>query len=306
MSKSIKILKLILRVLLGLFFIATAVLKLFSLDNFEIYIYSFKLFSFTFSTLVARCVIMAELLLGALLIAKIQYKPAWWATMAMLVGFTFLLIYVAIFRHDSNCHCMGDLVKINPLWSIVKNVVTMLLMLLVRKEDDYQFRGKVAVGVTLLVAAFAVPFACFPMDSVYNLFDKDGQPINDKLFVSFLQDSTAQSLNINEGNYMLGYLASGCQYCRVSARKVNTIMDNNQLDKTKVIFFIWGSDDGIQEFKDDTEAFDYQYVKINPVEAVNLVNGSFPTYVFLKDGKVVKAMDLRGITEKDIKAFLNE
>ena len=83
-------------------------------------------------------------------------------------------------------------------------------------------------------------------------------------------------------------------------------MENNQLDKPRLIFFIWGSDDGIQEFKDDTEAFDYQYVKINPVEAVNLVNGSFPTYVFLKDGKVVKAMDLRGITEKDIKAFLNE
>lgn len=306
MTKTVKKLKLILRILLGLFFIATALMKLFSLDNFEIYIYSFKLFSFTFSTFVARCVIMAELLLGALLIAKILYKPTWWATMAMMVGFTLLLVYVALFRHDSNCHCMGDLVEINPVWSIVKNIVTMLLLLLVRKEEDYQFRGKVAVGVTLLVAAFAVPFACFPMDSVYNFFGKKEQPVNEKLFTTFMQDSIAQSLDIDRGNYVLGYLASGCQFCRISARKINTIMENNQLDKPRLIFFIWGSDDGIEEFKNDTETFDYQYVKINPVEAVNLVNGSFPTYVFLKDGKIVKAVDLRGIDENDIKAFLNE
>lgn len=300
------VVKFILRILIGAFFITTAILKLLSLDSFEIYIYSFNIFSFNLCAIIARLVIAAELLVGAFLIAKILYKPTWWLTLLMLVGFTFFLVYVAIFRQDSNCHCMGDLVELNPAYSIIKNLITIVLLFFIRKEEDYQFKGKKAVGIVLVVLALGVPFILFPTDATYNLFKKSDNNVNEKSFEQFMQDSVAQSLNIQEGNYVLGYLASGCKYCKLSAKKINTMVENNQLDTNKVVFIIWGGDESIQKFKEETDATHFRYAKISPIEAIQLVSGQFPTYVLVKDGKPVEAMDIRGLNDNKIRSFLIE
>lgn len=301
-----KVIKFVLRILIGGFFITTAILKLLSLDSFEIYIYSFNLFSFNLCAIIARLVIAAELLVGAFLIAKILYKPTWWLTLLMLVGFSFFLVYVAIFRQDSNCHCMGDIVELNPVYSIIKNLITIVLLLFIRKEEDYHFKGKKAVGIILAVLAVGVPFILFPTDAAYNLFKKSDNTVNEKSFEQFMQDSVAQSLNIQKGNYVLGYLASGCKYCKLSAKKINTMVENNQLDTNKVVFIIWGSDESIQKFKEETEAKHFRYAKIGPIEAIQIVSGQFPTYVLVKDGKPVEAMDIRGLNDNKIRSFLTE
>lgn len=300
------VVKFILRILIGAFFITTAILKLLSLDSFEIYIYSFNIFSFNLCAIIARLVIAAELLVGAFLIAKILYKPTWWLTLLMLVGFTFFLVYVAIFRQDSNCHCMGDLVELNPAYSIIKNLITIVLLFFIRKEEDYQFKGKKVLGIVLAVLALGVPFILFPTDATYNLFKKSDNNVNEKSFEQFMQDSVAQSLNIQEGNYVLGYLASGCKYCKLSAKKINTMVENNQLDTNKVVFIIWGGDESIQKFKEETDATHFRYAKISPIEAIQLVSGQFPTYVLVKDGKPVEAMDIRGLNDNKIRSFLIE
>ncbi len=298
--------KLIIRILLGAFFITTAILKLLSIDSFEIYIYSFNLFSFNMCAIVARLIIAAEMLLGTFLIAKILYKPVWWLSMLMMIGFTLFLIYVALFRSDTNCHCMGDLVELNPTYSILKNLVTIVLLLLVRKEEDYQFKGKTIVGIVITLLAVGLPFIIFPTDSIYNLIRKPNYVVNEKPFQEFMQDSTAQSLHIDKGNYVLGYLAAGCKYCKLSAKKVNSLVANNQLDTNNVVFLIWGSDSSIQHFKEETGATHFRYAFIHPVMAIKTVNGVFPSYVFVKDGKPVDILDFRELNDKNISEFLSK
>ena len=304
MSKTVSILKTLLRVAIGLIFIVSAVLKLLSLDSFEIYIYSFNIFGFVLSGLVARCVIAADLLLGAFFIAKILYKPTWWLMMAMLLGFTLLMVYVAIFRDDTNCHCMGEIVPLKPAWTIVKNVVLMLLMLLVCKEGDYHFRGKKAVGIILAVVSVLVPFALFPMDGLYNAFSRGEHQVNTEKFDHFMQDSIAQSFDISKGNYILGYLASGCEFCKLSAKKIDQMFHNNNLDSTRLIFFIWGPEKSVKQFREETKTEQYRYSIVNPVEALNIVYGEFPTYVYIHDGQVVKAANLREMEESFTVEFL--
>lgn len=306
MSKTATIIKTIIRILIGLMFIVSAVLKIFSLDTFEIYIYSLDFFGFVFSGFVARCVIAAELLLGSFLIAKILYKPTWWLTMAMMVVFTLFLVYVVLFRNDANCHCMGELVELNPAWSIVKNLVLILLLLLIRKEDDWHFRGKVALGISLLVASVAVPFALFPMDSFYQIFSREEQKVDMAKFSQFMQDSTAQALQLDRGDYVIGYLASGCKYCKISATKIHTIFQNNQLDSTRLVFMIWGSEKSVRSFQEETETQGYRYESINPVEALNIVFGQFPTYVYVHNGQVERVANLRGLEERYTVDFLSQ
>lgn len=307
MEKKIsRIVKLIIRLLIGAFFISTAVLKLLSLDHFEIYIYSFKLFGYAFSTFVARCVIAAELLLGSLLIARILYKPAWWCTMAMMLGFTGLLVYTALFRNDANCHCMGDFVQLNPAWSIVKNVVTIALLLCIRKEKEIRFRGKVWVTVALIVAALGVPFALFPMDAVYKNIDKKEMSWNPKQFDLLLQDSLVQPLSLDEGKRIIGFLSSECQYCQTSVMKIQNIFSNNNIDISNLHFFIMGNDRSVQYFKESTGTEEYAYSSINPYVELNITQGALPLYLFLQDGKVVKVLNLRMLDDKSVLSFFKK
>ena len=295
------ILKTIIRIGIGVFFIVSAVMKLLSLDQFELYIYSFNLVSFTLSCFAARAIIAAEILVGILLIAKVRYKEAWWLTMLMLIGFSLLLVYVILFRDDSNCHCMGDFVEIKPSLSLIKNLVAIALMLCIRKEEDYRFRGRIAVLVGAFVAAIVPPFALFPMDQIYNMFTKSNtENYNEAEFNRFLQDSVMQDIHLDKGNYLVGVVSSGCEFCRTSCLKLSEMTANNDLDSTKILYFIWGDSTSIQQFRTDTKSEVFRYVIINPVQAIHITNGSFPTYLFLKDGYVEKTANLRQLTEKNV------
>ncbi len=93
MNKAKTILPIALKMLLGVVFIVSAMLKIFDMDQFEIYIYSYHFFSLNFSFLVARAAIIVELVLGIGLVSNCLHKLMWWGSMAMLLGYTLLLIY---------------------------------------------------------------------------------------------------------------------------------------------------------------------------------------------------------------------
>lgn len=329
--KALEITKTVIRCLLGALFIATAVLKLLSIDNFEIYIYSFELFSFAMSAVVARLVIMAEIVLGLLLISKVYYKLTWWLTFAMLLGFTLFLAYVAAFRQDSNCHCFGDFVELDPLASIGKNVVTLLLLFFIRKEGDASLsakRKKVSAVIICGVAAI-VTFAVFPPDALYNKFVSKHDHFNEHVFQKARQDSSLMTtldsvrwieaedtvlfatqladLQIDSGNYLVGVMASGCKYCKLGSRKVNTIFKRNDISPSKFKIFVWTNGTPmLASFLKETETYPYEVRVISPYLAVDLVDGRFPTFALMQNGKVVRAFDVHGIDERELVDLLKE
>ena len=296
--KAKDIVLLVLRLLIGGMFITTAIMKLLSLDNFEAYIYSFNIFSFLLSTVVARLIIMAELLLGICLMSKMLYKYAWWLTMLMLAGFTVFLIYVAIFRNDTNCHCFGDIIEVDPAHSIIKNVVTMLLMLFIRKEEDYQFKGKKWALVAAVAVSFIVPFCVFPMDAVYNKFVSPVDEVNNATFEKIMADSTMSDFDIHDGNYVVAVYASGCKYCKMSAKRMSLMMEQKQLDPSRFQILIWGDSLHIQQFRKETNCEKYPWYHISPYDAIDVVYGKFPTFILTHDGEVIQGIDYRGLDEK--------
>ena len=119
------------KVLLGLVFIVSAVLKILDMDKFEIYIYSYHFFSLNFSFLVARLAIILELVLGVGLIANCLHKLMWWGSVSMLVGYSLLLIYAIANGRTDSCHCFGDYLQLDPKQSLVKNGFLLVLFLLI-------------------------------------------------------------------------------------------------------------------------------------------------------------------------------
>lgn len=296
--------RLTIRLLLGVFFIGTAVLKLLSIDNFEVYIYSFGLFSYTWTTFFSRLLIFIELMIGLGLILKIYFKQIWWLTMLMMVGFTLFLVYAAIFRNDSNCHCFGDLIELNPTQSIFKNIFTIALLLFIRKERSYDYKPllkKWLVAITLLLS-LAIPFILVPMDVIYNKIYSEKDNVNTVAFYESLGDSTF--VDLQQGRHLINYVLAGCKYCRIGAEKVTMMMGRHGISHDRLKFFIGGSDEAIAKFVEATGTSDYQHWKIPAPEFMAITYGKFPLFVFIEDGKVMKAGDFRILDDGNLVEFL--
>ena len=297
------ILRLTIRLLLGVFFISTAVLKLMSIDNFEVYIYSFGLFSYTWTTFFSRLLIFIELIIGISLILKIHFKQIWWLTMLMMVGFTLFLIYAAIFRNDSNCHCFGSLIELDPVQSIVKNIITIVLLLFIRNEQSHDYKPIIKrwlIGISI-VASLIIPFVAVPMDVIYNKIYSEKENVNTVAFYENLNDSTYfdgnKLMDVSEGRYLINYALAGCKYCRIGAEKLTLMVDRHGISHEKVKFIIGGSDEAISRFIENTNTSNYEHWKIPAPQFMSITFGKFPLYVFIEDGKIVKAGDFRMVDD---------
>ena len=312
----INILKEILRYGIGSMFIIAAILKLMSIDEFEIYVYSFDVFNFLLTTLFSRLLITGELVIGLLLIFKMCYKITWRATLSVQILFTLFLVYVLVFRKDDNCHCFGELVELSPMESIVKNVVVIggLFLIKTTRLQDHKTTSKfVGLRKVLLIASVIIPFVVTPMDSVYKMIYSSEKEISTvDLYESFDKvvamdfidnDIVFDSTYVFEpkGDKVVAIVSSGCKYCRLGVKKLSLMMKNNGVTPDDVNIFIWGSREGILNFREETMTEGCYYWHIMPHEAVDVTFGRFPTFIILKEKEIVNISDFRDIDE----SFLN-
>ena len=332
-TKNYKLIKDILRIGIGGMFVIAAILKLMSIDEFEIYIYSFNVLNFLLTSFVSRIIIAGEFILGLFLILKINYKFTWNATMIVLLLFTLFLIYAAIFRNDTNCHCFGQLVELSPVESIIKNVIAMILLSIdkwtnlkvqsstlkvqrstfkVQRSKLKAQSSKLKVQSSLLIATstLLIVFVVSPPDVIYNKIYSEEKEISsyvlqesfdDIVKINFendtiVLDSTAV-LETRERNLMIAIVSSGCKYCHLGVKKLSMIMKRKGTDTGNVNVFIWGSDDGILNFIKETDTEDLSYWKINPRQAIEITYGRFPVFIWLEDGEIVDIGDFRNITK---------
>lgn len=302
------LLKKIIQIGIGSIFIIAAFLKLISIDDFEIYIYSFNIINLITTTIFSRLIISGELIIGLFLIFNLYHKITWKITLSVECIFTLFLIFTAIFRNDANCHCFGELIELNPIESIVKNLVTIALLFLIKNNEER--KHKTILPVTICILALIATFIIVPMDSVYNkIFSKEKEISTIDLYNSFDEmmeiDFTVDSLTIdstttfipNQERQLLVVVSSGCEYCRLGVKKLSLIMKNRALNPDKVNIIIWGSKKGIRDFREETMTQDYHYWHIKPHQAINITYGRFPMFIWLDDKKIVDVGDFRNIDD---------
>ena len=224
--------------------------------------------------------------------------------MLMMVGFTLFLVYTALFRNDSNCHCFGSLIELNPMQSIEKNIIVLALLLVIRKEENHNYRPllrKWLVGLSLVIS-LVIAFVLLPMDVIYNRIYSEREEVNTVAFYESLSDSTyfdgEKLMDVSEGRYLINYALAGCKYCRIGAEKLTLMVEKYSIPHEKVKFIVGGNDEAISKFIELTGTSDYEHWKIPAPQFMSITFGKFPLYVFVEDGKVVKAGDFRVIDDK--------
>lgn len=293
----------ILKVLLGLLFIVSAILKIADMDKFEIYVYSYHFFSLNFAFLVARAAIIMELILGIGLVSNCFHKLMWWGSVLMLLGYTGLLVYALVLGRTDNCHCFGDFLQFNPWQSIVKNVVLLLLFALIYKVKGWRFkRDWIALAAVVLGCTVAV-FAVSPPDN-YTPSYNPTHDLNHELFAEALRQPPLDSIKLTEGEKVVGIFSSGCEYCMMTAQKLSLMQRFYDFPEEDVFYVFMGTEEGVESFYQESESTKYPYIIYNDV--VNLLkinNGVFPIVILLNDGEIVGEYGFRNMKEDEIKLF---
>ena len=305
------IIKKIIQLGIGSVFIIAAFLKLLSIDEFEIYLYSFNVINFFVTTILSRLIIAGELILGLFLVFDLYHKLTWRLTLCVECVFTIFLIFTAIFRNDANCHCFGDLIELNPIESIVKNIVVILLLLFIKTQRHRDAETQRRVLPLLIVAcALLVVFVITPMDSVYNkIFSTEKNISTIDLYDSFDDmfkieftdeemtiDSTTTFIPIKE-KQLLAIVSSGCKYCKIGIKKLSLIARNKNIDVDKINIVIWGNREGIVDFREVTDTYSYPYWYIMPHQAIDITYGRFPMFIYMEDTEIVDISDFRNIDD---------
>ena len=112
--------------------------------------------------------------------------------------------------------------------------------------------------------------------------------------------------DIQDGNYVVAVFASGCKYCKMSAKKMSLMMEQHELDSTRFQILIWGDSTHIQNFMEETNCTPYRWYHINPYVAIDMVYGNFPTFILTHDGQVMEGLDYRGLDENILLEHLSK
>ncbi len=293
---------------MGLFFCVSAVLKLVSVDDFELYIFSFGFASFDLCSLAARSVIAGELILGLGLIS------GWWhnfvnsVTAVLLAGFSVFLLWRMAAGDESSCHCFGNLVEMNPAESLIKNALALAVLAFVWAFPGEQvpFRHKAAVAAGLSFAALVAVPAINPPDLWFRLTRGE----SDELSVSEFKPY-ADSTGVSSGRKIVCFYSTNCEHCRHCAAKMAGIIRRNGIPGESVFCFF------MQEYVDMTgpvskffdehgEGLHLPYHWIYPLQFIPLTNGSMPLVCLFEDGYLKKEYGSLTIDEAAIAEFISE
>ena len=290
-----------LKVLLGLVFIVSAVLKVFDMDRFEIYVYSYHFFNLNFSFFVARAAIILELVLGIGLLSQTMHKLYWWGSVAMLGGYSLLLIYALTLGRTDSCHCFGDFLQLDPKQSLIKNGVLLVLFLMVYKMDSWRTPFRWLILIIAIMASSIGVFVASPPDNLANTDPAHNLQV--EFFDEMLHEAPLDSLHLDEGKQIVCFFSAGCEYCQTAARKLSLMQQFHGFPRERVTYLFMGGEAEVSRFYELSESERYREVIYPDSRMLKAVSGNLPTIVLMDNGEVVKECGLRDMQEDEIKAF---
>lgn len=302
-----KIFSQVLIFIIGLFFILSAVAKLFPVISFEFSLGSYGI-PWAWTPYFARTVISIELILGIFLILQYRLKKlSIPLTYLFLVFMTLVLVYRWMTAGaDADCGCMGEWLKMTPLQSILKNILIVLLLFFAQKSFNITSTNTVKnyLLAILGIIAFTAPYIIEPVYvGVNTSFDtQDAHPLDTNLFYTENQIDTPK-IELLKGKHIIAFLSIKCPHCQKAANKLGII--HRQHPEYPIHLFINGKKETVNEFRKKYDCESIPYSILLQPQFLQLSGPNLPSIQYVKDGIIQRNVDYLDMDNTGIEAFLN-
>ncbi len=303
-----KYLLIILSVLLGGVFLFSGYAKLFPIEPFEFNFIHIGVANWITAPVISRLLISLEFFIGILLILNFRLKEfTLKATLALLLFFTAYLIFQIIKEGNSgNCGCFGEVLKMTPLQSILKNVA-MIFVVLVLLFFHHHINWKWKNEVYFLVAAICIATTIFlnPFDYLAAKMMKDeitDVPLNVDTLYHSKNAYPAPTVDLRHGKYIVCLLSLKCQHCLDAAFKMNII--KKQMPEAPFYFVFGGVKQNLQYFLDKSKHQNIPYTLFEDNYFFTMCGGVYPGIYYVENGIIKRKGNIYTLNEDEIKKWL--
>lgn len=295
MKLSLKnILLIVISILVGCLFIFSAYAKSIPVDEFTNTIFNRITISWQMASWAARLFIGLEASIGVLMLFNIFGKHKWvlWLALFLLVIFSGYLVGLWYMQgNDVDCGCMGKVMPMSPMASLIKNVVLILLIGALLRYGRRQDNAPVNLAsIIVLIIIASIPFIIFP----------------NKLPLHTLHESNNHSPardDLSKGKHLVAFLSLTCPHCRDAAIKMEAIKAKNPDFPIHVIFMdIPDRPELLKDFMQQTQLNNVPYEFLEEKKFINLAGDYVPSIYLLNGENIEDKIDQRQLNE----AFLNE
>ena len=103
----------IIRILLGGTFLFSGISKAFDIGNFRWALIELKIFGWTLASFISIAVIIAEIVLGLLIVLGLFKKFATIHLGIMIIVFTWISVFAMVYGDFENCNCLGKWINLS-------------------------------------------------------------------------------------------------------------------------------------------------------------------------------------------------
>ena len=244
----------------------------------------------------SRFILAIELLIAfAILQRNYLKKLIIPSSIGLLMLFSLHLTYSIFLGDTENCGCFGDLIPMTPFQALVKNLITIVVLMYLYKnttDDKENVFSKLSIQFLSLLL---VMFAFLPVSSQTNS-EKSS-------FVSFVDDEKFKN---SEDYKILCYFDAGCEHCQHAARSLDSLSNlSDNFPPVHIVFSDTEQENIPNFFEYVGNQYPYQvmpFANYDTDEVDSYMEITFPDYdnpivILYKGAKQIRLFDGTGYNE---------
>jgi len=287
----------IIRIIISILFIISAIAKLYPSPYFAITTFEAKQliplgFSSDLAVYFSRFLIGIELALGiAILQPNYLKKLVVPSTIILLVVFCLHLSYdIFVNGGSGNCGCFGELIPMTPMQALIKNLISIILLVYLFVKIDYTttLKNRFSVLLIIFLTSSLFMFVIAPIKSSNKIVVKKNISNNinslDSTYVNIINE-----IDANVDKHILCFFAPTCDHCMQAARSLDSLSKITPNFPAVHIVFM---DEGVEEipkfFQFAGAESPYEVMDVAKFwEVIGFVNNT-PGVVYINKGKIIK------------------
>ena len=252
---------------------------------------------------ISRFIIALEIFIAITILQKNSIKKIIIPLSIFLLSvFSIHLTYQIILGSSENCGCFGELIPMTPVEALVKNLITIFILLVLYKKIDIDKEDVRSLIIQALLVLLLI-FAFIPIQAK--------SLSNNNSFISYVD---LEDFRVSEENKILCLFDAGCEHCQETARQLDSISNLVEIFPQVHIIFSDTEKENIPNFFDfvGTE-FPYQiipFANYDTDEIDSYMELTFPDYdnpvvIFYNGSKQIRLFDGTGKNEFSAQELIN-
>ena len=232
-----------------------------------------------------RLLLAAELFLGLAC-----FQRAWFrrltlpSTFGLLLAFSIYLAYLAFVKKDTaSCHCFGELIRMSPLHSLLKNAVLLAIVLYLYWKTRGWPAGAWPVPAGLAAVSLLVVLLGFPVRHIAVQPAAGAHPGEQSRFAEFRRFSPGGDANLTTGTCLVAFVSLDCDHCRDLVSRLGDAARQQLVPPVYLLCLCEGAD--ASAFFAATHA-DFPYLCVEPNVFFDFIAERPPRLYLLQGGQV--------------------